>query len=225
MGKFIDITGVRFGRLVVTGIYCGGKTSKWNCRCDCGKTTIVSSQNLRRGRIKSCGCYNSELTIARNTKHGQSNTRVYKIWKGMKKRCYNQNSEKYPAYGGRGITICPEWHDFVTFRNWALSNGYGDNLSIDRIDVNINYEPSNCRWSTAKEQANNKTDNHILQFRGVRKTVAEWADVVGIDKRLLYDRISRYGWSAERALTESRNRIPPPDDWRPEEEGGDGSRP
>jgi hypothetical protein len=217
MGKFIDVTGQRFGRLVVTSIYCKGKTSKWVCQCDCGKTTIVSSQNLRNGHTKSCGCYNSNMTTLRNTRHGQSNTRLYKIWKGIKKRCYNQNSEKYPDYGGRGITVCPEWRDFITFRDWALSNGYGDNLSIDRINVNMNYEPSNCRWATSKEQANNKTDNHVLQFRGVKKTVAEWADVVGIDKRLVYDRISRYGWSVERALTETRSRIPPPDGWRPEE--------
>jgi hypothetical protein len=96
----------------------------------------------------------------------------------MKKRCYNQRAKRYLDYGGRGITVCDDWHSFIIFRDWALFNGYKDNLSIDRINVNGNYEPSNCQWATIKKQANNKTDNRILQFRGVEKTVAEWADVV-----------------------------------------------
>jgi hypothetical protein len=122
----------------------------------------------------------------------------------MRRRCYNPKAEKYPDYGGRGITVCSEWNNFINFQTWAMSHGYRNNLSIDRINVDGNYYPENCRWANAKEQANNKTDNRILQFRGIKRTVAEWADVVGMDKQLIYNRI-RYGWSIERALTERKN--------------------
>jgi hypothetical protein len=151
-------------------------------------------------------------------RHGKSNTRLYKTWKGMIRRCYNANGDKYPNYGGRGITVCPEWrYNFEHFYQWAMEKGCNDTLTIDRIDVNGNYEPLNCRWATPREQANNKTDNHILRFRGIKKTVAEWADVVGMDKKLIYDRI-KYGWSIERALTEKKNNTMPPENWEPEED-------
>ena len=162
----INIEGQRFGRLVP--LEQVGHTHKgvtlWRCRCDCGKETVVVSCDLRNGHTQSCGCLRTEMLKGhkvhggrqRKTQGGRKN-RLYNIWIAMKQRCYYPQKKGYENYGGRGITVCDEWlHDFVAFRNWALSHGYADTLSIDRIDVNGNYEPSNCRWATAKEQRANQ---------------------------------------------------------------------
>lgn len=161
MGKFIDLTGQRFGKLVVLERAKGNsKQINWLCKCDCGRTTVVQGSNLKNGHIRSCGCLISES----NTKHGQWNTRLYRIYHAMKQRCYNPNSAPYPFYGGRGITVCSEWlNDFQAFYDWAMSNGYRDDLSIDRIDVDGNYEPGNCRWTIKTLQSFNRRkgkDNH-----------------------------------------------------------------
>lgn len=161
MGKLIDLTGQRFGRLVVVerAGTSRNRQAMWRCRCDCGKKIAVQGYHLRTGHTQSCGCFHRDQTKRANTTHGEEGTRLYGIWRGMKSRCYNPNVQKYKDYGGRGIKICEEWlDDFQAFYDWAMSHGYTDALSIDRIDVDGNYEPSNCRWATAKEQRHNRRD-------------------------------------------------------------------
>jgi len=194
MAKIQDLTGKKFNRLTVitradntsSGMTC------WVCKCDCGKQKIVAGKHLKSGKIKSCGCYNHDALIKRNTKHGLTNTRLFRIWGNMKDRCYNPNKSNYCYYGGRGIVICEEWLDnFENFYNWAMSNGYKSHLSIDRINSNGNYEPANCRWITQKEQNNNRRDNKIITFNGETHTISEWADKLKINKHSLATAIYR----------------------------------
>ena len=205
MSKLIDITGQKFGYLTVIrrgDNYIspkGTKTTKWVCICDYGKETIVSSYALRNGQVKSCGCHKHDEFIINNPqfKHGYSNTRLYKIWRGMIKRCYQKYDKSYPRYGGRGISICDEWKsDFLNFREWAINNGYDDTLSIDREDTNGNYEPSNCRWATNLTQSNNRRSNCFITYNGESHTIAEWSRITGMSERLIQGR-KALGWSEE----------------------------
>lgn len=203
MSKLIDLTGKRFGRLlVVSRAENKSGTVAWKCKCDCGNETVVRSDCLRIGKIQSCGCLRNELVGDRGRAHGMTETRLYRTWCGMKSRCYNPSYKGYKNYGGRGITICSEWlHNFQAFYDWAMANGYADNLQIDRIDVNIGYCPENCRWATTEEQSNNKRTSRILSLNGESHTISECSKITGINSRTIESRVGLYGWSDEKALT------------------------
>lgn len=141
--------------------------------------------------------------------HHKQPARLYRIWANMKNRCYNPNAENYRFYGGRGIGVCESWrNDYIAFRDWALSNGYEDRLTLDRIDNNGNYGPTNCRWETLINQCNNTRKNHRLTYQGETHTVAEWARIIGMDCGTLERRVNAYGWSVEKALTTEVRRWP-----------------
>lgn len=209
--KKIDLTGKKYGRLVV--LYESekkGKNTIWHCKCDCGKELDIIAYNLKDGHSKSCGCLAAEEKSKRHTKHGDTKTRLFRTWQHMLNRCYNTNVRGYKNYGGRGISVCEEWRNsFIPFRDWAHQNGYNEDLSIDRIDVNGNYEPNNCRWTTAKVQANNKRNNRLLTYKGQTETLSEWADIVKISAVAIKARIDKYHWSVDKALTTPLRRVIP----------------
>ena len=196
-GKVIDLIGLRYGNLTVIE-YAGIKRhlAHWKCLCDCGNVTVVSSNNLRSGTTKSCGCLKSqkaEHTLVKDNK------RLYGVWAAMKRRCYNSNNSKYPAYGGRGIKVCDEWQRFEPFYKWSIANGYDENAdfgkcTLDRINVNGDYCPSNCRWVTAKEQGNNTRVNRIITIDGVSRTYTQWEDAMGFPHKTISQRVRR-GWT------------------------------
>lgn len=170
MGKPIDITGQKFGKLTVLGVHHLGKrnTRYWLCKCECGKETVQISVNLKSGRTKSCGCQRYIELSERNKKHGMSGTRIYRIWRGMISRCKYKTATGYENYGARGISVCKEWEDFERFYLWALENGYSDELTIERKNVDGNYEPGNCEWITWEMQASNKRKRTSIPNRDVK---------------------------------------------------------
>lgn len=208
MPKSLDLAGQRFGRLIAikrveSKIYPNKKIiTNWLCKCDCGKEIITRTDSLRNGRTQSCGCLHLETLLKTTKTHGMAGTRIYIIWQNMKERCYNKNAVGFSNYGGRGITVCDEWKEsFECFYNWAVLNGYSDSLTIERIDVNGDYFPDNCKWISLKEQGFNKTNSHYLTYNGITKTIAEWADEMGMNYDTLHARIKYRGWSIEKALT------------------------
>ncbi len=190
-----DLTGQRFGRLTVIGLKpTEGRHTYWYCKCDCGNIKSVRSDSLSNGSIKSCGCLKKEqdkLNLNRTT-HNMHDERIYKIWQGIKKRCYNSNNKSYPNYGGRGIKMCDEWKDdFVKFYEWVKITNYNDSLSIERIDVDGDYEPNNCTFATNKQQCNNRRSNIKIKIGNTTKTLTEWCELFQLEYRTILSRYKR----------------------------------
>lgn len=174
----------------------------YKCQCDCGNISIIRYTHLVNNKIKSCGCLRHK---AYHITHGQKGTKLYNTWKNMKGRCYNKNRKEYKDYGRRGIKVCDEWlNDFVVFYDWAIDNGYQDDLTIDRIDVNGNYEPSNCRWVTVEQQNINKRNSIYICYKGHNNNLAEWAKILDIGYDKLFYRYTN-GWDITKLLTKRNN--------------------
>lgn len=187
MGRSWDLIGQTFGRLtVVEKAHVHQGHQFWRCSCTCGGVNTVSTSVLTSGRTKSCGCLQAEndkymLSGKSRITHGLSKTRIYKIWKGMKNRCYDSNRAGYARYGGRGIVLCKEWEeDFHVFYTWAMNNGYKDNLTIERLDVDGNYCPENCTWIPKSMQSRNTSKTHKILYKGDVHTAAEISRIYGI---------------------------------------------
>lgn len=191
--------GKKYNRLTVVSFHHKeNKREYYLCKCDCGKEKIVNKTELVRGKVKSCGCLRKENCA--NYSHNLSYSRIYRTWTNMKVRCYNKKDERYRLYGGRGIYICDEWKkSFLSFYNWAISNGYKDTLTIDRINNNGNYEPTNCRFVLKEEQNRNKRNVKIITYKKESHCIAEWARILGIKEVTLRARIKK-GWTVERAF-------------------------
>lgn len=220
MSKEFDITGQRFGRLVAikkakSRIQGAQKRCFWLFKCDCGKEKEIYKNAITRGKVVSCGCYIDENRGQSVKKHGMESTRLYACWLDMKHRCQYKKSKSgkeykhYKNYAGRGIKVCDKWLDkefgSINFINWALNNGYKDNLTLDRIDVNGNYCPENCRWATVKEQANNKRNNHYITIDGITKTLNQWIKQVKMSETTYYNH-KRKGMSDKEALFTKQDR-------------------
>lgn len=190
-----DLTGKRFDRLLVLGLsHVRDRKSYWKVQCDCGTIKVVRSDCLTASeehrRTRSCGCYCKELNAQRVTTHKEAKTKLYHVYHAMKQRCYNPKDKGYKGYGGRGITICPEWlEDYTVFSQWAHENGYKEGLSIERLDVNGNYEPSNCCWIPMNEQINNTRRTQLYTFHGRTMNINQWAKELGINKNTLWHRL------------------------------------
>lgn len=203
-----NLQGMKFGRLTVLSYIPGTKKkgNKWVCKCDCGNLTEVYHNALTRNVSKSCGCLRKEVSGKTNLQHGITDTRIYKIWEGIKSRCSNSKLSCYKNYGGRGIKVCQEWlHSPTAFYNWAIANGYEENLTLDREDVNGDYTPQNCRWVDYKTQANNKRTNAIYELNGELKTLAQWCDIFGINYFIVHNRLRSGNYTLQEALTEEIN--------------------
>lgn len=215
MWKAQDLTGNRYGKLVVIERAKNTKDGKaaWICKCDCtGKMVAVRAANLKSGSTRSCGCLMKESRkivsekLSGNKspryKHGLSRSRINMIYREMKRRCFSEKLPAFEHYGKRGIVVCDEWlgeNGFGNFYKWSMENGYNENLTLDRIDVNGNYEPNNCRWTTMEKQQNNRTNNVRISYNGEEHTLSEWAGIIGITKCAIYHRYER-GWDIEKML-------------------------
>lgn len=199
-----DMANQRFGRLLVVERADNDKygNAMWLCKCDCGKTVVVKGQSLRRGDTLSCGCYHEDEVACRFTKHGQSRTRLYHTWQYMKRRCYNPKHKHYSYYGGRGIVVCDEWlSSYENFMQWAISNGYSDDLTLDRIDSDGNYEPNNCRWVSRKVQQNNRSGVLYFTINGETRSLMQWCEIYNVPHERTRNRVVNKGWNIIDALT------------------------
>lgn len=205
----INMVGQKFGMLTVlreNGRSCN-RSIMWECICDCGKKVTIDGVSLRNRHTKSCGCYKKIKKAEMFDNHSILHKRIYQVWASMKDRCSNPNSQNYKWYGGKGIIVCEEWkNSFESFYKWALENGYKEDAkrgayTLDRIDTNGNYEPSNCRFVNTKIQSRNKSTTFYLTHNGVTKSLADWSEEVGILATTIDSRIRKHGWSIEKALT------------------------
>lgn len=200
MSKLIDITGKKYNKLTVLSFYdVKDKRSRWLCQCECGNTTIATSSQLKCGKTKSCGCLLHKKKYDEKT--AKFMKRLSRIFYEMKQRCYSKNNPAYKYYGAREIKICKEWLDDIdNFKKWALANGYKENLTIERIDVNGNYEPSNCKWITKTQQGYNKTNSRLYTIDGETKCLSQWCNYYNIDYFVVIGRLRR-GTPIVEALT------------------------
>ena len=214
MGNLKDYVGERFGRLIVIKRAENNKFNQvqWLCKCDCGNEKIVSANNLRNKQTRSCGCLKKEqdyINIA-HIKHNKSNTRLYSIWKGMKNRCNSVKGKRHKFYYDKGIKVCDEWQkDFINFYNWAIQNGYKENLTIDRINNDGNYEPNNCRWATITEQNNNQSKNIKIKYNNNIYSIKEFCNKFDIKRGTLDYRL-KCNWSIEKIINtpiQGKNKI------------------
>lgn len=202
-----DLTGLTFGRLTVISLksHPPRRHKRWNCLCECGETTVVHHGALTSGHTRSCGCLRVEVTTANETTHDDTGSPEYVCWQNMKKRCYSQTNISYPAYGGRGIRVCPEWADSYERFLADMGRRPSPQHSLDRIDNDGHYTPENCRWTDRRTQLRNRSNSRLLTFKGRTQILADWATEIGISDKVL-DRRLGLGWSVERALTEPLRR-------------------
>ena len=195
MRKYSDITGQRYGYLTVVEFsHILSGHAYWKCLCDCGNSTIVRGSHLKSNHTFSCGCKRGNPT------HAESKTRLYNIWNNMRERCSNAKNPQYKDYGARGISVCDDWCNFELFRAWALSSGYSESLTIDRIENDKGYYPENCRWATSIQQANNTRKTRLITYNDETHSVSEWARILNIKQSTLNMRLNKYGWSVDKAL-------------------------
>lgn len=205
MGKLIDLTGKRFGRLTVLekveGNYTN-KSSKWKCKCDCGNIYIGTSNYIKRQPHISCGCWKKEITKKVRGKHLSSKSKLYNIWESMKARCYRNSCKDFPNYGGRGIIIQESWkNDFRIFKKWALENGYKEGLTIERIDVNANYDEKNCCWIRNEFQILNRRNTCFVYYNNQKISLALLCQNHKMPYKLVYNRVKRLKWTVEEAIS------------------------
>lgn len=200
--KFKDLTGKRFGRwTVISRAENKGHHTLWNCVCDCGKRKAVYGCHLVSGLSPSCGCLTRSKIGQLNYSHGESKTRLYKIWSGIKTRCNNPKADNFHLYGGRGINICNEWeYSYEAFKKWAVENGYKPSLTIDRIDSSGPYCPENCRWATNKEQSNNTRRTLKIEYNGKNFSIKGLSEYLNLNYNKLYVGIREKKMTVEEAI-------------------------
>lgn len=198
-----NLIGKKINYLTVKGhTYNAKGRFEWICECDCGKIVHVDEHDLKNGHTKSCGCYWSKAIKKACIKHNMSNSKIYYVYKTMKQRCYNPSSHNYKNYGARGIKVYPEWlgdNGFINFLNWSIANNYKEGLTIERIDVNKDYSPENCKWIPLREQFYNKTDTRYILYKGESKSLAKWCNELNLSYKKVASRLNR-GWSSEKAF-------------------------
>lgn len=213
----VDISGKKYNHLIALNRelgYANRRDNYWRCKCECGKETVVKKYDLTHSIVKSCGCLSKKMTSETLKKHGDTGSRLYTVWDGMKRRCLDKKDKGFPRYGGRGITICDEWlgkHGYENFKSWAVKNGYDENAkrgvcTIDRIDNKGNYEPSNCRWVNQYVQANNRECVYKISYNGETHSFAEWSRIIGVSETALKDRVFRQGLTIQEAFIKNDRR-------------------